>query len=443
MPTETLVRQIVEVEDGLLRIQSDFNQRLKDAASNKISIRDNVINRNSRIQEISSLLQDDVPSTNVNVSFLPGEFTSFNLDDTEKNNDISLRNFYLCGTMHDSDFLLHGDVDLSPAAEQAKVEAKNSLFKERAQLVQTTQTAAKEFDESLYDLKRNQLDVILKLELGKMKLDLQSKQLEVLLEYQGKVEKLAALDLCIHESAMKKAEHVRNNKLKALMGVIPMSFSDIELSQVSDDNPPMLVAKQVIHALSCKLQELEGELDSKNSQASELCRQKKSAASTVKNLQKELIVHQRKCEQLQIEKLGKSVGPEVLDISPVLVNNVQYDEVSKLRGELESFHQQDVNDCKKKQGVLKSQLLKVTNENTNLLVEMASLREQHMKMSEDIKRSTSSNSQAKNNKNDKAEADKFRALSCSQKAKIDQLRQEIQSLKTKCGHVAMNPQLNL
>lgn len=100
-------------------------------------------------------------------------------------------------------------------------------------------------------------------------------------------------------------------------------------------------------------------------------------------------------------------------------------------------------DPKKKQTylALQSKFLSVTRENTKLLKEVAVLKEQHMKLNEDIKDVSSCNekrdSQKSHQSNAASEKSKLVALASRQEQEIELLNLEIQSLKTKCGHVSV------
>ena len=96
-------------------------------------------------------------------------------------------------------------------------------------------------------------------------------------------------------------------------------------------------------------------------------------------------------------------------------------------------------DAKKREHLaLKDKLLFVTQENTKLLKEIASLKERHMALLEEIKDATSSNEKraldASRTMNASSEKAKLLAVANRQEQEIELLKLEIESLRTKRGN---------
>jgi hypothetical protein len=136
------------------------------------------------------------------------------------------------GSIHDFAFLLHGDVDLSPAAE-ALEGGKVALKQERDRLSQEICTIVDSFDKSMYSLRRIHLEVTLKLKLGKVKLNLKAQQMDILID---------------HDSTI---EHKRH-KLRAIQCVVSIQTLNIQLSEVTDVNRSVLVPKKTLEDLNGK-----------------------------------------------------------------------------------------------------------------------------------------------------------------------------------------------
>jgi len=89
---------------------------------------------------------------------------------------------------------------------------------------------------------------------------------------------------------------------------------------------------------------------------------------------------------------------------------------------------------KKKHLAIKDKLLSTTRENTKLLKEVATLKEQHMKFEEAIKDVASCKQKPTCARGVAAsEKSKMLALKNRQKQEIELLKLEIKSFKTKCG----------
>lgn len=422
-------KQLVVLEDELVEFQASFNQQLRDLAREKILIRDNIQANNNRLREIHEILKEkgEAPVIDKQATFHPAEYTSCSLSQTERRDMIQDANkYYFTGTIHDSDFLLHGDIDLSLSAAGLKSIAESSLQSESEQLITYAQSATQEFENSLGHIKQTRFEVASRLKLKQLLFELLSKQVEVLLTYDAK-------DDSVMGGNMSKKE----NDLKLIQSVVPVNLSDVDQCEGSDGFPT-LITKKILDDLNIEIAQKEAKLKEVKLQALCLRRDRKRLNNKITEMKKELIDLQRRCEEIQIQKFGKQVGTSVLDISPATKAD-QAKEVDKLQNELESFHQRDIDNAKKDQVVLKGQLLSATNENTKLLREIASLREQQMKFDQDIKCVSSSNTRSKAIKAcETSEYEKFRALSFEQKGQIEVIQQEIKALKSKCGHVAIN-----
>jgi hypothetical protein len=97
-------------------------------------------------------------------------------------------------------------------------------------------------------------------------------------------------------------------------------------------------------------------------------------------------------------------------------------------------------DAKKKEHLaLKDKLLIVTQENTKLLKEIASLKGRHMGLLEEIKDATSSNEKRASNDsramNAASEKAKLKEVASRQEREVELLKLEIQSLRTKRGNL--------
>ena len=97
-------------------------------------------------------------------------------------------------------------------------------------------------------------------------------------------------------------------------------------------------------------------------------------------------------------------------------------------------------DAKKKEHLaLKDKLLIVTQENTKLLKEIASLKGRHMGMLEKIKGATSTNEKRASNDshatNAASEKAKLKDVASRQEREVELLKLEIQSLRTKRGNL--------
>lgn len=89
---------------------------------------------------------------------------------------------------------------------------------------------------------------------------------------------------------------------------------------------------------------------------------------------------------------------------------------------------------KKKHLAIKDKLLSATRENTKLLKEVATLKEQHMKIEEAIKDVASCKKKTTRTRGVAAsEKSKMLALTNRQEQEIELLNLEIKSFKTKCG----------
>jgi hypothetical protein len=432
-------RRIITFEDELLTLQSSFHGRLLDAARSKIFIRDTVDLNNERLSEIHKLLKNegDAPIVGVQVKCLPGEYTSTS-EQTHATNKASIehdaKKFYLRGSVHDSDFIMYQDVNLSDAAKTLKAQARDSLQNESMQLIQSTRAMISAFDDSLLNLEQTQLQLSLKLKLRGLSLDIQLKQLEVLLNHEAKVESLRSSELNDKENLLKTAMSERDNELQALEAIVAVHIEDLEVNTISE---PMLVAKVLLDDLNNETSELESKAKEATAKHSDLRRQQKRLTGVISKLKGELTQHMDVCKELQIQKFGRLVDSSVLDMSPI-TRAGQSEEVEQLQDELESFHRQDLEKAKNEQAKLKVLLLSTTQENTKLLREAASLRDHQLKVDEKTKRATSLPiaRDKLTTKDDKAEYERFLVTSSRQKEEIEMLQMEIKSLKTKCGHVA-------
>jgi hypothetical protein len=122
------------------------------------------------------------------------------------------------------------------------------------------------------------------------------------------------------------------------------------------------------------------------------------------------------------------------DVPPMLVTTQYLEQLRDERVQLEKLHKKDIKHAQQSQKQLKDQLLTVTKENTALLFELASLRKQLLKLSDDIKRESFLGT--KNMKADTNEADelaKLMKLKIEQENEIELLKLEIKALKSKCG----------
>ena len=122
------------------------------------------------------------------------------------------------------------------------------------------------------------------------------------------------------------------------------------------------------------------------------------------------------------------------DVPPMLVTTQYLEQLREERVQLEKLHKKDIKHAQQSQKQLKDQLLTVTKENTALLFELASLRKQLLKLSDDIKRESFLGT--KNMKADTNEADelaKLMKLKIEQENEIELLKLEIKALKSKCG----------
>ena len=435
--------QVVALQNELLALQTSFNQQLLDAARTKISTRDSIELNNKRLQDIHVLLKEEgePPRVDVQLKFLPGEYTSCGSSQVAKSTILEdAKKLLLQGSIHDSDFLLHGDVQLSNAAQAMKAEATTKLQSESIQLLESTHEMINEFNDSLRDLSQVQLNVSLKLRLRGLLLDLYSRQIDVLLKQDAKVEQLhSELDGEELDCTLKSAAVARNSDLCALQTLIPIDLADTELNE---SGKPMLITKAMLKHMSIECNKLEDTLTDTKSKHLDLQKQRKRIISSIGKLQTELMKHQDCCKELQIQKFGKPVDSSVLDMAPVARAD-HTKEVEQLQKELETCHRSDVESAKSEHSKLKTRLLSATHENTKLLREVATLREQQLKLDHDVKRSlNTSSSQSKSAKKDEeAEYEKFRVMSCQQKSLINMLQLEIKSLKSKCGHVAMNHSL--
>lgn len=90
---------------------------------------------------------------------------------------------------------------------------------------------------------------------------------------------------------------------------------------------------------------------------------------------------------------------------------------------------------KRKHLALKDKLLSATRENTELLKEIAALKEQHMKIEEAIKDAASYKKKPNRTRRSVAASEKSKmlALANRQEREIELLNLEIKSFKTKCG----------
>jgi hypothetical protein len=96
-------------------------------------------------------------------------------------------------------------------------------------------------------------------------------------------------------------------------------------------------------------------------------------------------------------------------------------------------------DAKKKEHItLKDELLFITKDNTKLLKEIATLKGRHMELLEKIKDATSSNEKRASNEslamNAASEKAKLKEVASRQEREVEQLKLEIQSLRTKRGN---------
>jgi hypothetical protein len=95
---------------------------------------------------------------------------------------------------------------------------------------------------------------------------------------------------------------------------------------------------------------------------------------------------------------------------------------------------------KKKHLALKDKRLSITQENTKLLKEIASLKERHLKLLEEIKDATSFNEKkavnASRTMNTAPEKAKLLTVANDQEQEVELLKLEIQSLRTKRGKIA-------
>eukprot|EP00970_Alexandrium_tamarense_P008618 scaffold1637_cov195-Alexandrium_tamarense.AAC.9 len=122
------------------------------------------------------------------------------------------------------------------------------------------------------------------------------------------------------------------------------------------------------------------------------------------------------------------------DVPPMLVTTQYLEQLRDERVQLEKLHKKDIKHAQQSQKQMKDQLLTVTKENTALLFELASLRKQLLKLSDDIKRESFLGT--KNMKADTNEADelaKLMKLKIEQENEIELLKLEIKALKSKCG----------
>ncbi|KAL7515767.1 hypothetical protein ACHAWX_000843 [Stephanocyclus meneghinianus] len=409
-----IAKQVLILDDELLAVQTGFNRQLLNAVQLKLSTRDNVVLRLRRIEEIDELLKGDLGCNNEDVSLSTGEFNSNHMTMTD------LRNLFFRGSINDFGFLLNGNVDLSPAAEA--LDGGGTLKQEKDQLSREIRTLVDDFDKSMYNLRRMQLEVTLKLRLGEMKLNLKAQQMDVLIDHGSTI------------------EHKRN-KLRAIQCVMPIQKLNIQIDKVTDANRPVLVPKKTLEDLNCKSVDLERMLGDIKYQASNLQRQNKKLNTSIRQLKTELVQHQNTCQELQVQKLGKPVDSSILDISPAQSDRSH--ELNTVQNQLESHHQHNLKTANKERNRLKNILVSVTSENTKFLRELASLKEQEMNINEDTRHATSSDNSDKSLLNNvMKDQERFRVLLGQQKDEIEQLRHEIRSLKTKCGHVAMNARLN-
>jgi len=436
----SLAKQVVSIENDLLSIQSNFNNQLLDAAIAKIAIRDDIKQHNMRLEEIHHILlkEGDAPSIDTQITFLHDEYTARDSDQTTID---GARKICTKNTVHDPAFILHEDVDLSKNAEALKSQAKNSLQNEIKHLIERAHAQIKDFNENLSRLKQMKMQVELKhnLKFRHLLLVVKERQMMVMIEYESKVEQLktSGLEHDDLESQMKTALETRNRELETLEVLIPINIFDFQLNEACDK--PMLISKSMLHEYQRRTVELEKELKSRKFHISGARRQHKHLDRTVSKLKTELKQGRDKCTELQCQKFGKPVDSTILDVSSV--GKVDHSkEVDQLQDELECLHRQDIEKAKNEQYKLKRELLDATNKNTKLLREIASIRQQQLQIDNDLKSATSSNTRNKSTKrtDDNKEYEKYRVLSTEQKIQIDLLRQEIQSLKSKCGHIPLS-----
>ena len=424
---------IVVLEDELVKLQTNFNRQLRDVAREKILIRYTIDAHNKRLREIHDILKEEGEATIINeqVTFHLGEYDSCNFESERRDTIQDANRFYVKCTIHDSDFLLHGDIDLSSSAAGLKSRANASLQSESKQLIISAQSAIDKFENSLSHMKQIRFEVALRLKLKLLLFEALSKQVEVLLAYDAKDD-----DPVMGINMSKKKDD-----LKSIQCVVPVLLSDVEVCKKTNWLP-MLTSKKMLDDTNLEIAGLEINLEDAKSQALCLRRDRKRLNNKIATMRNELLNHQGRCEEIQIQKFGKRVDPSVLDVSPVKANQTK--EVDQLQNELELFHQRNIDHAKKNQASLKGQLLSVTNVNTKLLHETASLREQQMKTDQEIKRASSSKTRSNAIKtSENHEYEKFLALSFEQKEQIELIKQEIEVLKSKCGHVSYHNNVGL
>lgn len=446
-----VVKHLLLLEDVLLRMQSKFNSELLELASDKIYLRDYVHAQIERVKEINDILGngDELIENIMQIEFISGEYTdqqgsglppskyaSMHMLDEQKLRD------YFRGTIFDTAFLLCNDAGLSPEDEKANAHTRLVLERERAQLINEMKDRSKSFDESLTELVNKQAAIAFKLKLGEAQLALLAKQIEILSDFDAQENSLKStlVDGIEYEKALKELHGCRQGKLNSLKVSVALSFSDINLPEKQGDGDgPVLFSHHELKNLKDTYVKLENDIKDHKANIQGMRTEKRSLSTSISKLKTELKQHQHKCNEIKIQKFGKVVDASVLDISPVPEYDDESD-VMKMQNKIESCYQRDLEQVHKEQHMLKDKLLCVTNENTQLLRNISSLREQHMQLNEDIQNMSSSgkNGGAKKDHSDASEHMKFLALASQQKQEIERLQLEIQSLKSKKGHVNMN-----
>ncbi|KAL9183258.1 hypothetical protein ACHAXT_005045 [Thalassiosira profunda] len=94
--------------------------------------------------------------------------------------------------------------------------------------------------------------------------------------------------------------------------------------------------------------------------------------------------------------------------------------------------------ARRKHAELKAKLLSVTKENTELLREVAALKNEHMTLEAELKEAKSYNRQPASQSSSCQQRDiaSEKAKQLAQEREIELLKMEIRKLKSKCGHVS-------
>ena len=242
---ESLAKHIASIENELLSIQTNFNNQLLDAARDKISIRDDIIHHNVRLEEIHHLLKAEGKAERIDtrISFLQGEYTEYE-DQRARSMLDGARKLYKRNTIHDPAFILHGDADLSENAVALKLEATNSLEHEIKHLIEQTHAQIEDFDKGLSQLMRAQIELKQNLMVRKLLLVVKEKQMLVMLDHESKVEQLKNIGLDHDDfvSQMKTALETRNKHLEKLEVLSPINISDF-VNEACDK--PMLIHRRL------------------------------------------------------------------------------------------------------------------------------------------------------------------------------------------------------